>query len=200
VERFDLLHNIHKALRHAMLTFDLESGRIDYADRESVEQLRVSWVALRTNLAHHAGHEDEVIFPLLSARAPGEPRHPFAWEGEIEALLDDHRRIERFETDLESLLTAIGAEADPATRRLLGREFHRSVQRYTAMCLLHFDDEERHFMPRVWSLYGDDVLMSVFGRIMGMIGPEEREYVMGHMAEALDPVELLELADAAQAG
>jgi hypothetical protein len=194
MERFDLLHNVHKALRHAMLTFDLESGRVDYSDRESVEQLRKSWTALRTNLGHHAGHEDEIIFPLLSARAPGEPRHPFAWEGQIEGLLDDHRRIERFEADLDALLSSISTEADPATRRLLGREFHRSVQRYTAMCLLHFDDEERRFMPRVWSLYDDDFLMSVFGRIMGVITPEEREYVMGHMAEALDPVELVALA------
>ena len=36
MERFDLLHNIHKALRHAMLTFNLESGRTDFSDPEAV--------------------------------------------------------------------------------------------------------------------------------------------------------------------
>lgn len=86
------------------------------------------------------------------------------------------------------------AEAElPATRRLLGREFHRSVQRYTAMCLLHFDDEERRFMTRLWSLYEDDELIRTFERVMAAVGPEERQYAMAHMTEALDPIELEEL-------
>jgi hypothetical protein len=46
MERLDLLHSIHKALRHAMLTFNLESGRTDFADAASVEPLRESWSAL----------------------------------------------------------------------------------------------------------------------------------------------------------
>jgi hypothetical protein len=190
MERFDLLHNIHKALRHAMLTFDVESGRVDYADAEAVKRITESWSDLRENLGHHAHHEDEIIFPLLSERAPGEPRHPFGWDGAVEALSDDHRRIERLESEIDVLLTRIEEASSAATRRLLGREFHRSIQRYTGMCLLHFDDEERHFMPRVWSLYDDDELVAVFGRVMAAIGPEERQYVMAHMVEALDPVEL----------
>ncbi|MNC98061.1 hypothetical protein D3C83_159130 [compost metagenome] len=54
-------------------------------------------------------------------------------------------------------------------------------------------------MPRVWSLYDDEALMSTFGRVMDAIGPEEREYVMGHMAEALDPVELAAFAQSVPA-
>jgi hypothetical protein len=61
------------------------------------------------------------------------------------------------------------------------------------MCLLHFDDEERHFMARVWALYDDEELVRVFERVMAAIGPEERQYGMAHMTEALDPVELDEL-------
>jgi hemerythrin-like domain-containing protein len=193
MERFDLLHLIHKALRHAMLTFDLESGRVDYADPASVAALTESWSQLRENLGHHAQHEDDIIFPLLSARAPGEPRHPFGWEGQVDGLTDDHVRIQRFEAGLDELLAQIGNTSDAATRRLLGREFHRSIQRYTAMCLLHFDDEERHFMPRVWALYDDDELRRTFDRIMATVGPEERDYTMAHVLEALDPVELAEV-------
>jgi hypothetical protein len=61
------------------------------------------------------------------------------------------------------------------------------------MCLLHFDDEERHFMPRVWTLYDDAELVATFERVMAVVTPEERQYGMGHMTEALDPIELDEL-------
>ena len=88
MQRFDLLHSIHKALRHAMLTFNIESGRIDYSDPEAVSALCASWSQLRDNLGNHAHHEDEIMFPLLSDRAPGEPRDPFGWQGEVEALED----------------------------------------------------------------------------------------------------------------
>ena len=193
MERFDLLHNIHKALRHAMLTFNIESGRTDFSDPEAVSALGASWTQLRMNLGHHATHEDEIIFPLLSERAPGEPRDPFGWEGEVDALEADHVKIHDLEVEMDKLLARIEESAELATRRLLGREFHRSIQRYTAMALLHFDAEERRYMPRMWALYDDDELAETFGRVMATVGPEERQYAMGHMIEALDPVELAEL-------
>lgn len=193
MERFDLLHLIHKALRHAMLTFNIESGRIDFSDLDAVKGLAASWSQLGENLGHHAQHEDEIIFPLLSDRAPGEPRQPYGWEGEVDGLHDDHERIERLEGELDELLRRIEQTPEPSTRRLLGREFHRSIQRYTAMCLLHFDDEERHFMPRVWALYDDQDLIATFDRVMAVVTPEERQYGMGHMTEAFDPIELEEL-------
>jgi hypothetical protein len=193
MERFDFLHSIHKALRHAMLTFNIESGRTDFSNPESVGALAASWSQLRENLGHHAEHEDEIIFPLLSDRAPGEPRDPFGWEGLIDGLSDDHVRIQQLEADMDKLLARIEEAAEPATRRLLGSEFHRSIQRYTAMCLLHFDDEERHFMPRLWALYDDQDLVETFERVMAVVGPEERQYAMSHMIEALNPAELAEL-------
>lgn len=183
MERFDLLHTVHKALRHAMLTVDIESGRTDFADPDAVSALATTWSRLRENLGHHAEHEDEIIFPLLRDRAPGE----------VDELYEDHRGIQRIEAEMDALLERITNEQDPAVRRLLGREFHRSMQRYTATCLLHFDDEERHFMPRVWMLYEDRELVEAFERVMASVTPDEREYVMGHMAQALDPAELEEM-------
>jgi hypothetical protein len=85
------------------------------------------------------------------------------------------------------------AESDPDVRRLLGREFHRSARHFTAVCLSHFDAEERQFMPRPWSLYDDDALGAAFGQVVATVGPEERDYAMAHMREALHPVELHEL-------
>jgi len=193
MERFDLLHLIRKALRHAILTFNLESGRTDFTDPDMVTSLATSWSELCTNLGHHARHEDEIIFPLLPARAAGETRHPYGWDDEVGALGDEHKRIQQLESDMNGVLRGVAEETDPATRRLLGREFHRAVQRYTALCLLHFDDEERHFMPRVWSLYDDDELRRTYERVMAVVTPEERQYGMRHMMEALDPVELDEV-------
>lgn len=180
MDRVDLLHFIHKALRHAMLGVNLESGRVDYGDPDEVKQVAGSWAGLRENLGHHAHHEDEIIFPLLSDRAPGE----------VDDLSHDHEVIHHLEDEMSALVERIERAADVDLRRLLGREFHRSMQRYTAVCLSHFDDEERHLMPRLWALYDDVDLGAAFGRVMAAVGPEEREYVMAHMQQALDPVEL----------
>lgn len=180
MERIDLLHFIHKALRHAMLTTNIESGRVDYGDPEATKRIDEAWAQLCENLGHHAHHEDEIIFPLLRLRAPGE----------TDELSNDHEVIHGMEDEMTGLLDRLGAEPDTAVRRLLGREFHRSMQHYTAVCLSHFDDEERHVMPRLWALYDDDALGAALGRIMATIGPEERDFTMVHMREALDPVEL----------
>jgi hypothetical protein len=193
MERFDLLHRIHKAFRHAILTFNIASGRADYADLTAVAGVVKEWSQLRENLARHAKHEDELIFPLLSARTSCEPREPFGWQTEVDALHEDHMRIAGFELEMNRLLRSIESASDDMMRRRLGREFHRSVQRFTAMCLLHFDDEERRFMPRIWSLYDDADLIRTFERVMETLGLEERGYAMAHMVEALDPVELQEV-------
>jgi hemerythrin superfamily protein len=180
MERVDLLHFIHKALRRAMLTTNVESGRVDYADADATKRIDEAWSLLCANLGHHAHHEDEIIFPLLQACAPGE----------ADQLTHDHEVIHALEGGMTALLDRLAGEPDPGTRRLLGREFHRSMQHYTAVCLTHFDDEERHLMPRLWALYDDDALEAAFGRIMATVGPEERDYTMAQMSEALDPVEL----------
>jgi len=180
VERFDLLHFIHKGLRRAMLTTNIESGRIDCADADATKRLCEAWNSLRENLGHHAHHEDEFIFPLLHARAPGE----------ADKLIQDHHVIHGLETELSGLLDRLTSETDAEVRRILGREFHRSIQHYTAVCLFHFDNEERHLMPRLWALYDDNALEAAFDHIMATVGPQEREYTMAHMAQALNPMEL----------
>jgi iron-sulfur cluster repair protein YtfE (RIC family) len=183
MERFDLLNSIHKALRHAMLTANLEAGRVDFGDADALARVTDMWTALRENLGHHAHHEDELIFPLLRNWAPEE----------TDSLYDDHRHIHQIEAELDEVLRRVAAEPDVERRRRYGREFYRSLHPYTATCLRHFDDEERRLMPRLWALYDDAELAAVFGTIMATIGPEEREYAMDHMKVALDPQELAEL-------
>jgi hypothetical protein len=181
MERFDLLHFIHKAMRHAMLTTNIQSGRVDYADGDSAQRMRESWSSLCVNLGNHAHHEDAIIFPLLETRSPGE----------TVKLTGDHAVIHALEAGMTRLLDDLCAERDTATRRVLGREFHRSMQHYTAVCLDHFDDEERHLMPRLWALYDDDALQVTFGQIMATVGSDERDFTMANLTQALDPVELV---------
>lgn len=180
MERFDLLHFIHKALRHALLTTNLESGRVDYADAGATKQIAEAWAQLCEHLGHHAHHEDQIIFPLLEARATGE----------TEDLRHDHEVIHGLEAAMNGLLDGLAEESDVEVRRKLGRELHRSMQHYSAVCLFHFDDEERHLMPRLWALYEDVDLEAAFGQIMRTVSAEEREYTMAHMTQALDPSEL----------
>jgi murein DD-endopeptidase MepM/ murein hydrolase activator NlpD len=166
-----------------MRTTNVESGRVDDADTEATKRFDDEWTHLHENLGRHAQHEDTIIFPLLQLRAPGE----------ADQLGHDHELIHDVEEQMTGLLDRLEAESDPSVRRLFGREFHRSMQQFTAMCLSHFDDEERHLMPRLGALYDDDALEAAFGQILATVGPDERDYTMVHMRDSLDPEELDEL-------
>jgi hypothetical protein len=166
-----------------MLTTNLDSGRADYADADATKRVDEAWNLPCENLGHHARHEDAIIFPMLDTRAPGE----------ADGLTHDHEVIHELEAAMSDLLDRLSAETDPDLRRLLGREFHRSMQHDTAVCLSHFDDEERRLMPRLWALYDDDALEAAFGRIMATVGSEERDFTMAQMGQALDPQELVAL-------
>lgn len=179
MERVDLFTMIHKALRHALLQLNIEAGRTDYGDLAAVETLRTNWNRARKALGEHSEHEDGFIWPLLNRRAPGEADH----------LYVEHEEIHAYESQMEKHLRRLMDEPVVEKRRLMGAEFYRAMQRFTARCLTHFDDEEKLVLPRLWVLCDDDELQRAFVSIISSIDPEELAYERAHMMEAIDPVE-----------
>jgi len=179
LDRFDLFTMIHKGLRHALLELNVQAGRIDYGDPAAVAELARAWQRARGALGGHSRHEDDHIWPLLSTRSPGEADH----------LYVEHEEIHAFEAKMDEHLRHLAAMSDDAQRRMLGLEFYRSMQRFTALCLTHFDKEERSVLPRLWALCSDEELRDALASIMKEIDEDERAYEFEHMLESVDPTE-----------
>ena len=179
MSRFDLFTMIHKGLRHALLELNVQAGRTDYGDSAAVKELQAAWEGARRSLGGHSRHEDDYIWPLLAKRSPGE----------ADVLYAEHVEIHAFEAKMDDHLSRLVAEPDDAVRKVMGLEFYRSMQRFTALCLTHFDDEERKVLPRLWALCDDEELQGALASIMAVIDEEERAYEFKHMLESVDPSE-----------
>ncbi len=179
MSRFDLFTMIHKGLRDALLELNVQAGRTDYTNHADVEELRTAWEAAGRALGGHSRHEDDHIWPLLAKRSPGE----------ADARYVEHEEIHAFEARMDDHLSHLMSQPEPGERTLLGLEFYRSMQRFTALCLTHFDEEERRVLPRLWALCDDEELQTAFASIMKEIDEDEKAHELKHMLESVDPAE-----------
>jgi hypothetical protein len=179
MDRDDLFTAIHKGLRHAIFEVDLSAGATDYTDATAVAELQQRWQRLHGALTGHSGHEDEYVFALLSERVPGA----------TDRLAEEHVRIHAEAAQITAQFERIAAESRPDKRRMLGLELYRALQRFTAACLVHFDEEETELLARIWALCDDTEIADTRAAFMATIGPEEMQYGVQHMLEAVDPVE-----------
>lgn len=179
MERDDLFTTIHKGLRHAIFEVNMRAGATDYADVDAVAELQQRWEALHTALGGHSRHEDEYVFALLGDRVPGG----------TEALTEEHVRIHAAADGITAQFARIAAESRDDKRRMLGLELYRALQRFTAACLVHFDEEETDLLARIWALCDDAEIADTRAAFMATIGPEEMRFDVEHMLAAVDPLE-----------
>ena len=179
MERDDLFTVIHKGLRHAIFEVNVRAGATDYADATAVAELQESWQRLHAALSGHSRHEDEYVFALVGDRVPGGTRQ----------LTEEHVRIHGQAALIAEQFARIVAEPRAEKRRMLGLELYRALQRFTAACLVHFDEEETQLLARIWALCDDTEIAETRAAFMATIGPEEMQYDVEHMLEAVDPVE-----------
>ncbi|MFF3501879.1 hemerythrin domain-containing protein [Streptomyces sp. NPDC003247] len=136
-----------------------------------------------TGLHHHHTVEDELIWPLLRARA--------ADDGLIVRMEEQHERIDHS-------LAAV-TEWVPAWRRtadcVAGEELALALDEHRRVLLDHLDDEERMVLPLVaehlsvaeWDAVGRrgletvprNKLMLALGALLEEATPEERAYFLG---------------------
>ncbi|MFJ7076883.1 hemerythrin domain-containing protein [Streptomyces sp. NPDC098781] len=135
-------------------------------------------------LHHHHALEDELVWPLLHARAVQDDEL-------VSRMEEQHRRID------ESLQAV--AEWTPvwerAADRIAGEELALALDAHRAALLEHLDDEERLVLPLVaehltvaeWDLVGTRGLEQVpknqlflaLGALLEEATPEERAYFLG---------------------
>ncbi|MFI9645614.1 hemerythrin domain-containing protein [Streptomyces sp. NPDC052040] len=136
-----------------------------------------------TGLHHHHTLEDELIWPLLRARATGEDL--------VVRMEEQHQRIDRSLTAIAEWAPVWGRAAD----RIAGEELALALDEHRAALLEHLDDEERLILPLVaehltvaeWDLVGrrglerlpKNKLLLALGALLEEATPEERAYFLG---------------------
>ncbi|MER5428428.1 hemerythrin domain-containing protein [Streptomyces sp. NPDC002588] len=135
-------------------------------------------------LHHHHALEDELVWPLLHARA--------ARDDELVSRMEEqHRRIDRTLEAVEEWTPAWERAAD----RIAGEELALALEAHRAALLEHLDDEERLVLPLVaghltvaeWDVVGTrgleripkNRLFIALGAILEEATPEERAYFLG---------------------
>jgi hypothetical protein len=165
MERDDLFTVIHKGLRHAIFEVNVRAGATDCADASAVAELQQPWERLHAALGGHSRHEDDYMFALLSDRVPGG----------ADKLTQEHVRIHAAADQITTQFQRIAAEPRDEKRRMLGLERYRALQRFTAACLVHFDEEETEALARIWALCDDAEIADTRAAFMATIGPEEMQ-------------------------
>jgi hypothetical protein len=157
---FDLLRDIHKAIRAALFAVTAEAGRIDPADDLSVAALEAEVRDVARFLADHAAHEDEHFD--LSVHLPGL----------AEQLERDHAALDARMSWLVQLAGDVRF-VPPADRRFPVHELYVELASFTGAYLAHQDLEERVILPALVQRLGVDALLGIHGAIMASLSPEQ---------------------------
>ncbi|MFD7136365.1 hemerythrin domain-containing protein [Streptomyces sp. NPDC059894] len=136
-----------------------------------------------TGLHHHHTVEDELIWPLLRARA--------ADDGLIVRMEEQHERIDHSLAAVTEWVPAWGRTADCVA----GEELALALDEHRRVLLDHLDDEERLVLPLVaehlsvaeWDAVGRrgletvprNKLMLALGALLEEATPQERAYFLG---------------------
>jgi hemerythrin HHE cation binding domain-containing protein len=168
--RDDLFTQIHKALRHGLLSFALRLGQSDADDYEAV---LAEWEQLHGLLMSHTGHEERHIFALVDTKRPEATG----------ALHHDHDHLDDLLSSLDGAVRAAAADKTGF--------FDAYVCANAFLCayLPHLRDEEQQVMPAIWELCDDAEIAACRAAFMAEIGPGEMAYTLRLMLAGLDTSE-----------
>jgi Hemerythrin HHE cation binding domain len=177
--RIDLATTIHKCVRKLLFEQAMLLARCDYRDEASCRgacaALDRSFVMLR----EHADHEDEVIFPVLSALDGALAREA---ERQHSSLEQHMREIER---------TAVGLRLATSAERLeLGKQLMQRFNVFVGAQLSHLAFEETELNRVLWQGKTDAELGLLRQTIRDRTSPARSKVWLELMLDSLDPTEL----------
>ena len=180
--RHDLYRNIHKGLRGAMFETVLLVGRTNPADAACVGATLDQVARLLAFMGAHVKHENEHVHTAIEARTPG---------GARDTSDDHHEHVEALaalRAQAAELRGLRGAAVSPALHRL-----YLDLAEFVAENLRHMRVEETHNNAQLWSLYSDDELGAIHGRLLASVEPATMADAVTFMARGLSLPELVEL-------
>jgi hemerythrin HHE cation binding domain-containing protein len=180
--RHDIYRAIHKGLRAALFDVTHRLGLLDADDPEDLRQTLDQAQRLLALLTGHLKHENDFVHAAIEARLPGGAQH---------TAEDHHTHLEDI-AGLDAEIVGL-RQAAPGERGAIAHRLYLHFARFAGENLEHMLFEETHNNATLWTLYGDDEIEALHGRLVASIAPAEMMQALGWMARALNPAELAAL-------
>lgn len=159
----DIFSNVHKGIRKALFDACLALGRAG-ADLERGAAARALLKDALRFVAHHGDNEDQLLVPLLEARAPELAKR----------LRDAHAPLE---VALRNLTSRLATAAPP--------ELYPQSCDFTARYLEHMHDEEQVLEPAIRAVLSVDELVTFGQRAVERTAPADQRMMLGWMLPAM---------------
>ncbi len=142
----------HKGLRNILAKFSLLAGKTNYSDIKQVEELKKLGENMFFLLTHHLHTENDDLLKPLEKKVPGSSKHD----------LDDHKRLEKIQTDIAIQLSKLDGTQDEET----GHSFYLSFTNFQSQYLAHILHEELVTEPLLLANFTGEELKENSMRIM----------------------------------
>jgi len=180
--RYNIYASIHKGLRRAQGQLMIRLGAIDALNDAQVADLIRDMRLLVLMGRKHLQHENVFVHTEIENRSVGATAR----------LVDDHDDHERDFVDLEARLAQIEA-ASPEQRSPLLRALYLRYTDFLAHDFEHMIEEETETLSLLHSLFSDEELAGIEGRIIGSVEPDLMMEFIRIMIPAMNPAERLEM-------
>jgi hypothetical protein len=157
---FDVLRNIHKAIRAELFAVVGSAGSIDPSDRVARAALSAHVGDVVDLLNDHAGHEDAHVLPVLEVHAPSL----------FERISNDHVHLDGRLARITERTAAV-SEAATTEQRARVHNLYLDLASFTGVYLWHQEFEERVVMPVLLEAIGMEGALGIHHSIVSSIPP-----------------------------
>ena len=180
------MKGVHQVFRDAFAQAPVLVGTVPAGDTERAAVVGTYYANVLAFLhSHHTG-EDELVWPLLTARCGADA-------AEVERIAGQHRELDAAIERAEVLLTAWTATPDPS----LGTSLESALTQLRALLVRHLDEEEavvlplaaEHLTMEEWGAlpahgmktFSGDKLWLVIGLLRDRMTQEQRDLMLANM-------------------
>ncbi len=165
----------HKGLRIALSELSKVAGNTDYANVQSLDNLKILSAEIVTLLDLHLHSEEDVVLPALEVKVPGSTNEN----------IEEHEQLEQEVKAFVEQLKNIASDSPPDA----GAKFYDAVSNFHSNYLDHMAMEERDMNPLIWNNFTDEELMGWHGQIMSTLSPDQIMMWFKYIVPSLNPFE-----------
>ena len=165
----------HKGIRIALSELSKLSGKIDYSNESSLNELKSITNEITMLLDLHLHSEEGVVLRALESKVPGS----------IHENVEEHEKLEQEVADFKAKLNEITVKSSPD----LGANFYSSFSNFHSNYLAHMAMEEGEMNPIIWDNFSDQEILGWQGAIMASLTPDQTMKWFKYIVPALSPIE-----------
>lgn len=187
--RHNMYHAVHKGIRQAHCRLLSALGTTDFTDGNHVTFVLADLRSFLVLGRSHLESEEKEIHTAIEQRSPGAASNAH----------DDHEAHENAFAELEALASAV-EDAPKAERQRAGHALYSRYALFAAADLQHMHEEETELLQAMQSLFSDDELRMIEGRIVAAFQPARMMGFLRMIMPALNQPERIGMLTAMKAG